>query len=231
MTDEITCPRCGCEQPQAAECSRCGILFAKIRSEGPRPAAPPDAAPDTAPADRGRSSFASRFVLLCLGATVAAYLYARNQAPPPVPDWHGPASAPQASQGASREVRPVRMPYEWYEGASGYAEAMEEARQGHRVVAVYFYTDWCHYCRQLESELLHTREVEGHLATVVKVKINPESGVEEGEIARRYGIEGYPSFFIEAPHLGRRQMIERTTGDRLKTPDEFVATCRQAAAG
>ncbi len=228
MTDQITCPRCGCEQPQAAECSRCGILFAKIRSEGPRPAAPPAAAP----ADRGRSrSFAGPFALLCLGATVAAYLYARSQVHPPVPDWHRTASAPPALQDAKREVRPVRMPYDWYEGASGYAEAMEEARQDHRVVAVYFYTDWCHYCRQLESELLHTREVEGHLATVVKVKINPESGAEEEELARRYAIPGYPSFFIEAPHLGRRQMIERTTGDRLKTPDEFVATCREAAAG
>jgi len=226
MTDEITCPRCGCEQPQAAECSRCGILFAKIRNEAPRPAAPPAAAP----ADRGRSSVSSRFVLLCLGATVAAYLYARSQVPHTLPAPR-PASAPPARQEATREVKPVRMPYDWYEGASGYAEAMEEARQDHRVVAVYFYTDWCHYCRQLESELLHTREVEGHLATVVKVKINPESGAEEEELARRYAIPGYPSFFIEAPHLGRRQMIERTTGDRLKTPDEFVATCRAAAAG
>jgi len=205
MTDEITCPRCGCEQPQAAECSRCGILFAKIRSESPRP---------VAPADRGRSSFSSRFVLLCLGAIVAAYLYARSQVPPPVP------------------VRSASdQPHAWYEGASGYAMAMEKARQDHRAVAVYFYTDWCPYCRQLESELLRTREVEEHLTTVVKVKINPESGAEEGEIARRYGIQGYPSFFIEAPHLGRRQMIERTTGYRLKTPEEFVASCREAAAG
>jgi len=221
--DAITCPRCGFEQPRAAECSRCGILFAKLRSE---PVRPPHG--DVRPvADQGRSH-AGGIILLCLGVVVAAYVYASSHAPVPVQ----PASARQMSrQEAVRDGKSVRMPHVWYEGASGYASAMEEARQDHRVVAVYFYTDWCHYCRELEDKLLQTPAVQEHLTAVVKVKINPESGAEEEELARRYGIEGYPSFFIETPQLGRRQMINRSIDDRLKTPEEFVDSCREAAAG
>lgn len=144
-------------------------------------------------------------------------------------------SEPSPEPAAEANRTPVRMPLRWYAGALGYRQAMDEAKADGRVVAVYFYTDWCPYCRRLDRDLLQTTEVLGYFQSVVKVKINPESGPAEQELSDRYGVTGYPSFFIETPATGEAQKIQAFTrageGWRIRTPEEFVDLCRRAAAG
>lgn len=122
----------------------------------------------------------------------------------------------------------------WHEGASDFADAFARARAAGQPVLVYFYADWCGYCRQLESELLYQPEVEESLSFLVKVRINPDHGPAEQDLARRYGVRGYPAVFVHpvdpeaSPKKIARMVVERGKR-RLMTPDEFVATLARAS--
>lgn len=84
----------------------------------------------------------------------------------------------------------------WLHGSAGYERALELQRELNVPLVVYFYTDWCPYCHALDNDYLPTAPVQQYLRRVVKVRINPEHGPAEREIAKRYGVRGYPSFFI-----------------------------------
>ena len=113
----------------------------------------------------------------------------------------------------------------WLDGVAGYETAF---RRAEGPVFVYFYTDWCGYCRQFEAELLSDDSVIGFLATLQAVRINPEKGLGEAELARRYGVAGFPALFLhedgrpESFVTVRRTLVEGGRL-RLKTPDEFIA--------
>ena len=125
-------------------------------------------------------------------------------------------------------------PQTWLQGAEGLFGAIESL-QGERKGApmvVYFYTDWCGYCRQFERELLGTVPVRQYFQDVLAVRINPEAGSREREIAKYYGVNGYPAFFV---HSGRSRTLSRVERmrveqgqPRLMTPDEFIAAVRAA---
>jgi thiol:disulfide interchange protein len=121
----------------------------------------------------------------------------------------------------------------WHEGAEGFRKAMQEAEADGLPVAVYFYTDWCPYCRQLHSELLTKPAVEEHFKRVVKVRINPEKGTAEREIANQYKVTGYPSFFMhpkaKASYVRVNGQVREGNGWRVKTPAEFIASLQEAA--
>lgn len=129
------------------------------------------------------------------------------------------------------EAGPTTGTYDWYEGADAFAEALEEAKDEGRAIAVYFYTDWCGYCRQLERELLERATVEGYLKSLTKVRINPEDSKNDQYIAQRYGVNGFPAFFIHADAESGPTKIARMKREggsyRLKTPDEFVESIRR----
>lgn len=134
---------------------------------------------------------------------------------------------------AFEETTPVTASYSWNEGSYGYQRAVEEARQERKPLVVYFQTDWCGYCRELERELLTRARVEDYLKYMAKVRVNPESGPAERVLANRYGVRSYPSLFVHAADLGPPTKVRRgksVAGERrLQTPEEFVKTLRQAA--
>ncbi|HEX6904330.1 MAG TPA: thioredoxin family protein [Thermoanaerobaculia bacterium] len=123
----------------------------------------------------------------------------------------------------------------WHQGAAGFQKAMQEAEADGLPLAVYFYTDWCPYCRQLDNELLNKRSVEEHLTHVVKVRINPEKGQAERQLANQYKVSGYPSFFMhpmaKSTPVRVQGQVREGNGWRVKTPAEFIATLREAAGG
>jgi thiol-disulfide isomerase/thioredoxin len=255
MTDPIVCPRCGLEQPQAAECTRCGVVFAKV---GREPSARPVGTAALPPAEQSsRESLVGGLLLAALAIAAALLFLPRSPSPPPSaatapPEADEPAPArgdaspsegPAAVEAAvvdepapepvQKERRPARFPTVWYEGATGYRKAMQEAREDGTPVAVYFYTDWCGYCRQLDEGLLSTPRVQEPFRYLVKVKINPEKGQAERAIADEYEVGGYPSFFIlpSADGEARRVagVVSEGDGWRLRTPEDFVAVCYEAA--
>ncbi len=147
--------------------------------------------------------FATVLVALALVSTLAA-----------------PAAVPQADGGLPEPDTA------WFEGAAGFADAFEQAQAENQSVLVYFYADWCGYCRQLESKLLEQSTVEDYTKYLVKVRINPEKGSYERRIANQYGVTGYPAVFVHStvsagPRRVGRMVIEDGK-QRLATPAEYV---------
>jgi thiol-disulfide isomerase/thioredoxin/outer membrane lipoprotein-sorting protein len=119
----------------------------------------------------------------------------------------------------------------WLNGASGYARALELQRELKVPLIVYFYADWCPFCRRLDSEYLPSAPVQQYLRGVVKVRINPENGPAEDAIAQQYGVTGYPTFLVMRNLSTPPRNIQpfRKGGANL-TPAEWVTACERAAS-
>jgi thiol:disulfide interchange protein len=103
---------------------------------------------------------------------------------------------------------------------------MEEAEKEKKAVLVYFYTDWCPYCRRLDRDLLTRVKVESTIKFFVKIKINPEKGRAENLLKTSYGVTGYPSLFVHRPGSDRpirvRSMTRRGSDWLLSEPADFA---------
>lgn len=115
----------------------------------------------------------------------------------------------------------------WLNGAAGYARAIQLQRELKVPLIVYFYADWCPYCQRLDSEYLPAAPVQEYLRGVVKVRINPEHGPAEEEIASRYGVTGYPTFLVMRDLFSPPRNIQpfRKGGASLN-PADWVAACK-----
>ena len=96
----------------------------------------------------------------------------------------------------------------WLHGATGFARAVELQRELNISLVVYFYTDWCSYCRTLDEQYLTDPSVHRALQRSIAVRINPEYGVEERQIAERYGVTGYPAFLIMDNESARPRNVQ-----------------------
>jgi thioredoxin-related protein len=122
--------------------------------------------------------------------------------------------------------------HDWHEGAEAFDTALEKARDEKRAVAVYFYTDRCGYCGQLENMLLERGEVKGYLEDLTRIRINPEDGTNERRIAQRYRVDSFPAFFVHPAADRGPSLIERAVEVgctwRLKSPEEFISSIQLA---
>lgn len=149
--------------------------------------------------------------------------------PPPNVPIDQPGEDPGAASNGGRG--PVSAT--WFSGADGYAQAERQHKQVNAPMAVYFYTDWCPYCKRLEGNILKSDEVDRYLKNVVKVRVNPEDGEDETLLARRFGITGYPSFFIVPAGSTAPKKVtpykRQGTGWVPMGPLDFVQACQEAA--
>jgi thiol:disulfide interchange protein len=121
----------------------------------------------------------------------------------------------------------------WLQGADGLFNAIESLKADQPApMVVYFYTDWCGYCRQFERELLGTAPVRKYFGDVLAVRINPEAGPRERQIAEYYGVSGFPSFFVHSGRSNTLSRVERMRVEngqpRIMTPAEFIDAVRTA---
>ncbi|MDB5036244.1 MAG: hypothetical protein JWQ98_3485 [Chlorobi bacterium] len=117
----------------------------------------------------------------------------------------------------------------WGIGSAGYGDAMRLS-DGTKPVIVYFYADWCPFCKRLNSQILATPEVESYLGDVIRVKINPESGDGERALSELYKVKAFPAFIILSPATGRQRMIHPFHKGVGMSPAQFVDACREAMA-
>jgi thiol-disulfide isomerase/thioredoxin len=119
----------------------------------------------------------------------------------------------------------------WLYDSAGYERALELQRESKVPLVVYFYADWCPYCQTLDSEYLPAAPVQQYLRGVVKVRINPEHGPAERQIANQYHVRGYPAFFVLGTLSSPPSQVHpfRRGGANL-TPAEFASACQQAAS-
>lgn len=89
---------------------------------------------------------------------------------------------------------------EWLEDAAGYKQAMAFQSKYNNQMLIFFSTDWNESCEYLWKELLNTSDFKKQTTGIVKLRINPEHGKNEGELAAKYGLRKYPStFMIDKP--------------------------------
>lgn len=108
------------------------------------------------------------------------------------PPAHGVSAAADTAEALSTPAAPA-----WQD----YRPGIERARTEGRPVLVAFVTDWCGYCRKLEATTWRDPAVRARLARLVAVKVDAEEtrerhGVAGGELARRFGVRGYPTLLL-----------------------------------
>lgn len=87
----------------------------------------------------------------------------------------------------------------WEEGARGYESALSVAERNAQPMIVYFNTEWCPWCRQLNEKFFPDSRMRTVLRDFVKVSVNPEDGDGERRLFEQFGGGGYPGFFVAYP--------------------------------
>jgi len=90
-----------------------------------------------------------------------------------------------------------------------YDRGLEEAQNLQRMILIYFYTDWCDYCRLMEETTFQNPVVKKILKeSFVTIRVNAEGktkvmmggkSVREAEVARRYRARPYPYIWFLEP--------------------------------
>jgi hypothetical protein len=116
----------------------------------------------------------------------------------------------------------------WLHGATGFARAIELQRELNVSLVLYFYTDRCAECRTLDDQYLPAPSVHRALQRSIAVRINPDYGMEERQIADRYGVRNYPSFLILDNESAPPRNVQpfRPDGNHL-TPEQFARACER----
>lgn len=120
----------------------------------------------------------------------------------------------------------------WLAGAAGYERGLQLQRELNVPLVVYFYTDWCPFCRSLENQYLPAAPMRDYLRGVIKVRVNPEHGGAEKQLATEFGVKGFPSFFVirRASSLPVRVHPFRRGAPNL-TPAQFARACGEPTLG
>ncbi|HUP48591.1 MAG TPA: thioredoxin fold domain-containing protein [Thermoanaerobaculia bacterium] len=168
----MDCPKCGFSIPGAGapDCPACGVVLAKASPPftGRRPS--PQVRPATPPHGSGAVSW-PKLIKICLVLAVAFV------------GWRYMTS-------------PAAGTSSWHQDAEGFDQAVAEQKTTGNPILLYFYTDWCGFCRRLENDVFASSRFGRRYASMIKVKVNPEHGGDERALAARYRIRGYPTVFL-----------------------------------
>ena len=128
-------------------------------------------------------------------------------------DFQSPRPASPVTTQAPAPASGIRIPgaeyneREWLEDAAGHKQAMAFQSKCDNQMLIFFSADWNDSCEYLWKELLNTSDFKKQTARIVKLRINPEHGKDEGEIAAKYGMRKYPStFMIDKPFAKPRKI-------------------------
>jgi len=105
---------------------------------------------------------------------------------------------------------------EWLTGVAGLKKAAADQKSNKRPMLVYFYADWCGYCRKLEANVLSTADGRTALRDVIKVRINAEASREEQQLAGELGVRGYPTLLLVSPDGGMRRIRTPQSTEQLR---------------
>ena len=114
---------------------------------------------------------------------------------------------------------------DWDKDFQGYVKNTRAQIESGKPIALFFYTDWCPNCKKLREDILASTEVRQFMSDLHPIKINPEHGLLEDQLAKEFGIVGYPSFFIINANTDEAIPIRRTSNI---TPDQFITQIKQA---
>ncbi len=80
---------------------------------------------------------------------------------------------------------------------SDYEEALGEAQSREQLVLAYLYTDWCSYCKKMDSETFRDSElIDAMSDSYVWLRLNAETQEDGVRLQRKFGITAYPCTII-----------------------------------
>jgi len=74
--------------------------------------------------------------------------------------------------------------------------ALRSATNGNGMVVVDVYTDWCGWCKRMDSDIYPDPQVAALGSEAVFLKLNAEDHSEGQRFAREHGVHGYPTTII-----------------------------------
>lgn len=77
--------------------------------------------------------------------------------------------------------------------------AQAESKKTGKVMMVDVYTDWCSWCKKLDSDTYTDAKVIAKAREFVSLKLNPENSDAEAQFAEKYGVTGYPCILFLEP--------------------------------
>jgi thioredoxin-related protein len=78
-----------------------------------------------------------------------------------------------------------------------FQSALARAQSGRMTVAVYLYTDWCRYCKQMDSETFSDAQVIAEVGRrYLWVRLNAEEDPDGARLRQEYGVRGFPTFIL-----------------------------------
>jgi thiol:disulfide interchange protein len=123
----------------------------------------------------------------------------------------GPAARGAAERGqALTAALPASGRVHW----SDFGRGLERASAEQKPIVATFVANWCGFCRKMDRTTWKHPEVVQRLSQLVAVRIDAEqtavrNGYSGTELARRYGVNGYPTLFV-LDTTGR--VVARTSG-------------------
>ena len=98
-----------------------------------------------------------------------------------------------------------------------FKEILEKAQKENKPIFIDAYAEWCGPCKKMDRDVFVAPSVgEVYNAKFINVKIDMEKG-EGPELAKKYGIQAYPSFLFLDTDGG---MLHRSVG--YQQPDAFI---------
>jgi len=153
---------------------------------------------------------------LCALVIVAIVLVQASKRTPVVATINtpGPGSGSQYTGPVPREIA-------WEHNVE---TALRSATNGNRVVVVDVYTDWCGWCKRMDSDIYRDPQVAALGSEAVFLKLNAEDHSEGQRFAGDHGVRGYPTTII-MDASGRA--LQQRAG-YVSPPNAFIQWVRQA---
>lgn len=115
----------------------------------------------------------------------------------------------------------------WSHGASGYNDAIQEAKNEGKPLILYFHTEWCKWSKKMNNDYLASYNVKDFLRDIPKVEINPDKGADEKALTKKYNVTGYPSFLVSVPSVdSKTERLYPLKEGTDWTTDEFINALR-----
>ena len=118
----------------------------------------------------------------------------------------------------------------WYEKATSFEKIEKAAKEKNKPYILFFYTDWCGYCKKMNRKYLSNADVQKILSKYYRIKINPENSEKAEELARQKGLHGVPDFRVVHPD-GRNLRIHPFKKNGTVEVKTFIAGLKVALKG
>jgi thiol:disulfide interchange protein len=102
-----------------------------------------------------------------------------------------PASDSKGSR--DTELRSASRSINW---SRSLRDAIQIAKDEDKLIVVDVYTDWCGWCKKMDTNIYANPVIVGLSQQEVFLKLNAEDGDEGQEFARRMGVRGFPTTIV-----------------------------------